>query len=179
MAIYHNGSKIISLYRKGKKIESVYHNGIKIYSSLLPVGTSAFNDTNFVIDKNNDSGSVGKTYHSNTSGNVYNAITLKYPLSKYKNGIEINFNESIASFETMWDWDHLGFLNNSDLSIEIPKSSSEVSYYLYASAGVNLSCQGNITISINGQKLTMTHIWDTDNDSSEQLYPVISSITAY
>ena len=179
MAIYHNGNKIISLYHNGVKVQSIYHNGIKIYSSFLPVGTSVFNDTNFVIDKNNDSGSVGKTYHSSTSGNVYNSITLKYPLSKYKNGIEINLNKSIADYETMWSWTHVGWVNNSDLSIKIPKSSSEVSYYLYTSAGDPLSCLGNITISINGQKLTMTHLWYTANDASEQLYPVISSITAY
>lgn len=178
MAIYHNGNKIISLYHKGKKIDSVYHNGIKIYSSLLPVGTSVFNDTNFVIDKDNVSGSVGGMYPYNSmSGDVYKAITLEYPLSKYKNGVEIKFNRSVAAYETGDDagWYNL-YPNNGNLSIKIPKSSSEVSYYLDIDNGENED-QGSITISINGQKLTMTNL--APKNELLIYYPIIASITAY
>ena len=182
MAIYHNGNKIISLYHNGVKVQSVYHNGIKIYSSFLPVGTSVFNDTNFVIDKDNVSGSVGSGYSDGSmSGNVYSVITLEYPLSKYKNGVEINLNRNVAFYTTdlaggLGSWLSLT-VNNGNLSIKIPKSSSEVSYYFDINGDDGQTFQGNITISINGQKLTMTRL--SENNGFDYFYPIISSITAY
>lgn len=186
MAIFHNGKEIQNLYHNGKQVESVYHNGIKIYSSLLPVGTSVFNDTYFVIDNDNASGSVGNRYYNERmSGNVYKVITLKYPLSECKNGVEINFSRIIAlyhagSSDVGWV-DNTGVndgagVNDGDLSIKIPKSSSKVSYY-FNTSGSGESNQGNITISINGRQLTMTHL--SPNNGIANFYPIISSITAY
>ena len=143
------------------------------------MGTSVFNDTNFVIDKDNVSGSVGNTYEiESMRGNVYKVITLKYPLSKYKSGVEINLNRRVAWYETgeLASWTYLHMVNNGNLFIKIPKSSSKVSYYFDIS-GSGESYQGNITISINGQQLTMTHL-DPNNDVGN-FYPIISSITAY